>query len=100
LSLSLSLSFSRLAANSPISHKTSGEKQVNGKGNTLYGDGFAVWLTKDRAKPGPVFGSVGEWLLIFLIPVNPTNTHTHAHTYEREQLFSGIRRCSPIQSWR
>jgi len=25
-------------------------------GNQLYGDGFAMWLTKDRGQPGPVFG--------------------------------------------
>lgn len=35
--------------------------QVDGKtsSHNLFGDGFAMWLTTDRAKPGPVFGSVG-----------------------------------------
>lgn len=29
--------------------------------NTLYGDGFAMWLTKQRATQGPVFGSVDKF---------------------------------------
>ncbi|KAI1435789.1 concanavalin A-like lectin/glucanase domain-containing protein [Xylaria sp. CBS 124048] len=31
------------------------EFKIHGK-NTLFGDGFAMWLTKDRGEPGPVFG--------------------------------------------
>ncbi|KAH9909430.1 legume-like lectin family-domain-containing protein [Epithele typhae] len=33
------------------------EFKVSGDNNHLYGDGLAIWLTKDRAQPGPVFGS-------------------------------------------
>ncbi|KAF9973801.1 hypothetical protein BGZ73_002936, partial [Actinomortierella ambigua] len=33
------------------------EFKVSGKGDGLYGDGFAAWLTKERAEMGPVFGS-------------------------------------------
>ncbi|KAF9100643.1 hypothetical protein BGX27_000312 [Mortierella sp. AM989] len=33
------------------------EFNVAGKGTGLYGDGFALWLTKERAEPGPVFGN-------------------------------------------
>ncbi|CZT01216.1 related to vesicular integral-membrane protein VIP36 [Rhynchosporium agropyri] len=33
------------------------EFQINGNGN-LHGDGMALWLTKQRATPGPVFGSI------------------------------------------
>jgi Legume-like lectin family len=29
--------------------------------NHLYGDGFAMWLTKQRATPGPVFGSTDKF---------------------------------------
>ncbi|KAK4223717.1 concanavalin A-like lectin/glucanase domain-containing protein [Podospora fimiseda] len=36
------------------------EFKIHGK-NQLYGDGFAVWLTKERGKPGPVFGSVDKF---------------------------------------
>jgi len=32
------------------------EFSISGKGN-LHGDGFALWVAKDRAGPGPVFGS-------------------------------------------
>jgi len=38
--------------------------QVDGKAHNIFGDGFAVWLAKDRAKSGPVFGSVGELFLL------------------------------------
>jgi len=31
------------------------EFSIHGKGH-LHGDGFAMWITKDRAQPGPVFG--------------------------------------------
>lgn len=31
------------------------EFSISGKGN-LHGDGFALWVTKERAQPGPVFG--------------------------------------------
>jgi len=31
------------------------EFSIAGKGH-LHGDGFAMWITKDRAQPGPVFG--------------------------------------------
>ncbi|KAG0355846.1 hypothetical protein BG005_005214 [Podila minutissima] len=33
------------------------EFQVEGKGDGLYGDGFGVFLTKERAEMGPVFGN-------------------------------------------
>src|SRR6266566_263118 len=43
------------------------EFKIHGK-NQLYGDGFAMWLIKQRAQPGPVFGSVDsfEGLGIFI----------------------------------
>ncbi|KAF9200114.1 hypothetical protein BGZ49_009681 [Haplosporangium sp. Z 27] len=33
------------------------EFRVHGKGTGLFGDGFAVWLTKERGEAGPVFGN-------------------------------------------
>ena len=36
------------------------EFKIHGK-NQLYGDGFAMWLTKERGKPGPVFGSADKF---------------------------------------
>ncbi|WWC94695.1 hypothetical protein V866_001543 [Kwoniella sp. B9012] len=34
------------------------EFKVDGKAHNMFGDGFAMWITKDRAQEGPVFGSV------------------------------------------
>jgi len=31
--------------------------KVHGKGTELFGDGFAIWYTKERMQTGPVFGS-------------------------------------------
>ncbi|KYK60099.1 Legume-like lectin [Drechmeria coniospora] len=36
------------------------EFKISGK-NQLYGDGFAMWITKQRAQPGPVFGSTDRF---------------------------------------
>ncbi|KAK3375183.1 concanavalin A-like lectin/glucanase domain-containing protein [Podospora didyma] len=36
------------------------EFKIHGK-NQLYGDGFAMWLTKDRGKQGPVFGNADNF---------------------------------------
>ena len=31
--------------------------RVSGSTKDLYGDGFAIWYTRDRMQPGEVFGS-------------------------------------------
>lgn len=36
------------------------EFKIHGEGN-LFGDGMALWITKQRALPGPVFGSVDKF---------------------------------------
>ncbi|OBZ69761.1 hypothetical protein A0H81_10231 [Grifola frondosa] len=36
--------------------------QISSDSSHLYGDGLAIWVTKDRAQPGSVFGSVGQCL--------------------------------------
>lgn len=41
------------------SYQDTTDFQVDGRAHNIFGDGFAVWLAKDRAKSGPVFGSVG-----------------------------------------
>ena len=43
----------------PSNFEVEFEFRVDGKSNNLYGDGFAMWLTSDRAVQGPVFGSKG-----------------------------------------
>ncbi|KAI0697412.1 legume-like lectin family-domain-containing protein [Cerioporus squamosus] len=44
------------------------EFKISGDNNHLYGDGLAVWVTKGRAQPGPIFGSIDKFdgLGIFL----------------------------------
>ncbi|RDX48732.1 hypothetical protein K466DRAFT_650693 [Polyporus arcularius HHB13444] len=44
------------------------EFKISGDNNHLYGDGLAIWITKGRAQPGPVFGSIDKFdgLGIFL----------------------------------
>ncbi|KAF9047557.1 legume-like lectin family-domain-containing protein [Panaeolus papilionaceus] len=44
------------------------EFKISGDSSHLFGDGLAMWLTTDRAVPGPVFGSKDEFtgLGIFL----------------------------------
>lgn len=36
------------------------EFSIAGKGH-LHGDGFALWITKERAQPGPVFGHADQF---------------------------------------
>lgn len=36
------------------------EFKIHGKGN-LFGDGMAMWITKQRAQAGPVFGSIDRF---------------------------------------
>lgn len=36
------------------------EFKISGK-NQLYGDGFAMWVTRERAKQGPVFGAPNKF---------------------------------------
>jgi len=44
------------------------EFKITGESSHLFGDGIAIWFTKTRAQPGPVFGSIDkfEGLGIFL----------------------------------
>jgi len=44
--------------------------QVSGDSSHLYGDGFALWITTERAQPGPIFGNKGPWLYRMPIPLN------------------------------
>ena len=58
--------WSRLAL-APSSFEVEFEFRVDGKSNNIFGDGFAMWLTKGRAGTGPAFGSTDYWngLVIF-----------------------------------
>ncbi|KAG0057440.1 hypothetical protein BGZ83_010008 [Gryganskiella cystojenkinii] len=55
------------------------EFQVDGKGDGLYGDGFAVWLTKERTEMGPVFGNIDRFEgvgIFFDTYANSRQSHT------------------------
>ncbi|GAA5857235.1 hypothetical protein JCM8547_009390 [Rhodosporidiobolus lusitaniae] len=52
--------WSRLAL-APNSFEVEFEFRVDGKSNNIFGDGFAMWLTKARAQMGPAFGSADNW---------------------------------------
>ncbi|GAA6036842.1 hypothetical protein JCM8097_006308 [Rhodosporidiobolus ruineniae] len=52
--------WSRLAL-APNSFEVEFEFRVDGKSNNIFGDGFAMWLTKGRAGMGPAFGSADYW---------------------------------------
>ena len=36
------------------------EFKISGDSSHLHGDGLALWVTKGRAEPGPVFGNIGS----------------------------------------
>ena len=50
---------------SPSAFEIEVEFKIDGKGVNLYGDGFALWLTRSRAQMGPVFGSSGPARLLW-----------------------------------
>lgn len=58
------------------------EFKIHGESSHLYGDGLALWLTKTRTQPGPVFGSVDnfEGLGIFLDTYANTR---HSYSFPR-----------------
>lgn len=35
--------------------------QISGESSHLFGDGIAVWIAKERAQPGPIFGNKGQF---------------------------------------
>jgi len=66
--------------------------KVHGQGRDLYGDGFALWYTKDRLKLGPVFGNMDFFtgLAIFLDTYsNHNGPHNHGHPYVSAMVNNG-----------
>ncbi|KAF9416534.1 hypothetical protein BGZ94_010193 [Podila epigama] len=66
------------------------EFKVSGKGDGLYGDGFAVFLTKERAEMGPVFGNRDsfEGLGIFF-DTYPNSRQSHSFPYVMAMVGDG-----------
>lgn len=64
------------------------EFKVDGKAHNIFGDGFAVWLSKDRAKSGPVFGSVDYFTGLGLFFDTYANSK-HTYSWPRISAMSG-----------
>ena len=57
--------------------------QVSGESPHLFGDGFAMWLTRERAQPGPIYGNIGNAIInIYLL-----TPHNHRHLSDK---FTGL----------
>ncbi|XP_004536069.1 vesicular integral-membrane protein VIP36 [Ceratitis capitata] len=66
--------------------------KVHGKGTELYGDGLAIWYTKERMQPGPVFGSKDYFsgLAVILDTYsNHNGPHNHQHPYLSAMINNG-----------
>lgn len=66
--------------------------KVHGKGKDLFGDGMAIWFTKDRMTPGPVFGSKDYFVGLAIILdtySNHNGPHNHAHPYISAMINNG-----------
>jgi len=66
--------------------------KVHGKGKDLFGDGFAIWYTKERMTPGPVFGSKDYFTGLGIILdtySNHNGPHNHGHPYISAMISNG-----------
>lgn len=52
--------------------------KVHGKGKDLFGDGFAIWYTKDYLIEGPVFGNKNFFLGLAII-LDTYSNHNGVH---------------------
>ncbi|GHJ86095.1 hypothetical protein NliqN6_2497 [Naganishia liquefaciens] len=64
------------------------EFKINGKGHSLFGDGLALWLTKDRVQPGPVFGSVDYFTGLAVFMDTYANSR-HSYSFPRVTAMMG-----------
>ncbi|KAI9471916.1 MAG: legume-like lectin family-domain-containing protein [Benjaminiella poitrasii] len=69
------------------------EFKVSGNSGHLYGDGFAMWLTKQRMTEGPVFGSTDRFqgLGIFFDTYDNERAHRHTFPYVMAMLGDGVK---------
>ncbi|XP_041371242.1 vesicular integral-membrane protein VIP36-like [Gigantopelta aegis] len=66
--------------------------KVHGSGKNLFGDGFAIWYTKERLALGPVFGSANHFigLGVFMDTYsNHNGPHNHQHPYVSAMVSNG-----------
>lgn len=64
------------------------EFKVDGKAHNLFGDGFAIWLSKDRAKLGSVFGSVDYFTGLGIFFDTYANSR-HSYSLPRVTIMNG-----------
>ncbi|KAL0955695.1 hypothetical protein HGRIS_001917 [Hohenbuehelia grisea] len=64
------------------------EFKVSGESSHLFGDGMAVWLTKERAKPGPIFGNENKFDGLGIMLDTYANSR-HAFSFPRINGFLG-----------
>ncbi|KAJ7385582.1 Vesicular integral-membrane protein VIP36 [Desmophyllum pertusum] len=66
--------------------------KVHGTGDTLFGDGFSFWYTKDRMQQGDVFGSKDNFYglgIFFDTYSNHNGEHQHEHPYISAMIGNG-----------
>ncbi|WRT70385.1 uncharacterized protein IL334_007383 [Kwoniella shivajii] len=64
------------------------EFKVDGKAHNMFGDGFAIWIAKDRANIGPVFGSVDYFTGLGLFFDTYSNSR-HSYQWPRVTAMLG-----------
>jgi len=62
------------------------EFKISGDSTHLFGDGFAMWLTTERAQPGPVFGSKDNFNGLGIIIDTYANSR-HGYSFPRISGF-------------
>lgn len=64
------------------------EFKVSGESSHLYGDGMALWISKERAKAGPIFGSVDKFEGLGLFLDTYANSR-HEYSFPRISAMIG-----------
>ncbi|KAL5531974.1 hypothetical protein ACEPAF_5537 [Sanghuangporus sanghuang] len=66
-----------------VEFKISGDQKQH-----LHGDGLAIWLTKERAQPGPIYGSIDKFTGLGIILDTYANSR-HAYAFPRVVVTMG-----------
>lgn len=64
------------------------EFKISGHASHVAGDGLAMWITQDRAKPGPVFGSINYFTGLGIFFDTYPNAH-HPYAFPRISAMNG-----------
>ncbi|XP_075457981.1 VIP36-like protein isoform X1 [Ascaphus truei] len=72
--------------------------KIHGQGKkNLNGDGFAIWYTKDKMQPGPVFGSKDSFMGLGVF-VDTYPNEEKQHESQKKRYTPGIQRIFPYVS--